>query len=243
MGSIGALTDASGNIPATYVYDSFGNQTSSTGSVFTSFRYTARELDGEAGFYYYRARYYLQGVGRFAGEDPLRFRVGKDFYLYASNSPVNAIDPFGLKTIVIIVYDTTDVLGKKITYGAHSAVYIENGGDPILYDPAGSYSSARKCGSGETCFESDADPDKFRRFQEGMGSTVRIFSFDTTRQQEAEMAKRIDDLGGRAPGFCTRGVSSVLSGIGPFKQLKRTFLPGSLADQLEKLQSQARPKE
>jgi YD repeat-containing protein len=45
LGSIGALTDASGNIPATYVYDSFGNQTSSTGSVFTSFRYTAREYD------------------------------------------------------------------------------------------------------------------------------------------------------------------------------------------------------
>ena len=33
LGSIGGLTDANGNIAATYVYDSFGNGTGSSGSI------------------------------------------------------------------------------------------------------------------------------------------------------------------------------------------------------------------
>src|SRR5207245_6041971 len=54
LGSIGGLTDANGNIAATYTYDSFGNLTASTGTVTNPFRYTAREYDAEVGFHYYR---------------------------------------------------------------------------------------------------------------------------------------------------------------------------------------------
>jgi len=45
LGSISGLTDANGNIAATYTYDSFGNLTASTGTVTNPFRYTAREYD------------------------------------------------------------------------------------------------------------------------------------------------------------------------------------------------------
>src|SRR5579864_3924098 len=44
---------------------------------------------------YYRARYYDPVVGRFTGEDPIRFAGSIDFYLYARNNSVTFNDPFG----------------------------------------------------------------------------------------------------------------------------------------------------
>jgi len=70
--------------------------TASTGSLVNPFRYTARESDAETGLYYYRARYYDPGAGRFLSEDPLRFRVGINHYRYVRNNPVNLTDPTGL---------------------------------------------------------------------------------------------------------------------------------------------------
>ncbi len=66
-------------VNSTYTYDSYGNLTASTGSLVNSFRYTDREFDSETNLYYYRARYYDSGAGRFVGEDPLRFRKSFDF--------------------------------------------------------------------------------------------------------------------------------------------------------------------
>ncbi len=96
LGSIVSLTDASGAIANTYSYDSFGNQTQSTGTVSNRFFFTAREAAAKTGLLYYRARYYDAGVGRFLNEDPVRFRGGIDFYSYAKNNSVNLIDPMGL---------------------------------------------------------------------------------------------------------------------------------------------------
>src|SRR2546428_8855864 len=95
LGSIIGLTDANGNIAATYTYDSIGTLTASTGTVTNPFRYTAREYDAEVGFHYYRARYYFQGAGRFASEDPMRFVEGPNLYRYARNKPVKFSDPLG----------------------------------------------------------------------------------------------------------------------------------------------------
>jgi len=118
LGSVTSLTNSTGSAAQTYTYDSFGNQTASSGSL-TSF-YTGREFDTETGLYYYRARYYDSQVGRFLSEDLLRFGVGAkllnarsgaihiiltpsalrgrsaDFYGYVSNAPVSNRDPLGL---------------------------------------------------------------------------------------------------------------------------------------------------
>jgi RHS repeat-associated protein len=96
LGSIAALTNASGNPVAGYLYDSFGRLAASAGSMASPFRYTAREFDPETSLYYYRDRYYDSSVGRFLAEDPLRFDGGNHFYLYVLNNPVNFIDPWGL---------------------------------------------------------------------------------------------------------------------------------------------------
>jgi hypothetical protein len=63
---------------------------------------------------------------------------------------------------------------------------------------------------------------------------VKTFEFDTTPEQEKQIAKNIEKQGGASGGHCALSVADAISGIGPFKDLKRKFLPGSLADQLAK---------
>ena len=84
-------------VKGSYVYDSFGNLTSSTSSSTNSFQYTGREFDSETGLYYYRARYYDPEVGRFMNEDPIGFSGGINFFAYVANNPINFNNPFGLK--------------------------------------------------------------------------------------------------------------------------------------------------
>ncbi len=95
LGSIQALTDATGLPAAAYVYDSFGNLFASAG-VTNPFRYTAREFDSETGLYYYRARYYDPSVGRFLSEDQAGFQAATNFYSYVGNRPTVLADPLGL---------------------------------------------------------------------------------------------------------------------------------------------------
>jgi RHS repeat-associated protein len=104
LGSVTSLTDSSGAIANTYTYDSFGNQSATTGTVVNPFRYTARELDSETGLMYYRARYYDPNTGRFLSEDPLSALGKLNFYPYVGNGPTGSVDPTGL---VDWVYNVT----------------------------------------------------------------------------------------------------------------------------------------
>ncbi len=104
LGSIASLTDASGQLTSTYVYNSFGSLTASTGATPNPYQYTGREFDSETGGYYYRARYYDPSVGRFISEDPIRFESGGiDFYTFADENPVINVDPSGQLVEVICV--------------------------------------------------------------------------------------------------------------------------------------------
>ena len=108
--SITSLTSTASTIAGTYAYDAFGNLSSYTGSLTNPFRYTGREFDSETGLYYYRARYYDSGIGRFASEDPIRFKAGVDFYPYVMNRPVTFSDPTG--TCLLQFDSVTNTLGK-----------------------------------------------------------------------------------------------------------------------------------
>jgi RHS repeat-associated protein len=95
QGSVVDLVDENGVVLNHFVYDGFGNRSGSTTAEFR-YGYTGRELDGETGLYYYRARYYDSSVGRFISEDPVGFAAGDtNLYRYVGNNSTNYTDPSG----------------------------------------------------------------------------------------------------------------------------------------------------
>ena len=123
LGGITSLMNGAGALAQTYGYDSFGKQTSSSGLLTNPFQYTGREFDPETGFYYYRARYYDQTVGRFLGEDPIGFFGGTaDFYAYVRDDLVNLIDPLGFRATKAATADCIASALKALLPGVHASV-------------------------------------------------------------------------------------------------------------------------
>lgn len=103
LGSVTALTDETGDVKKGYSYEVFGRIIEESGdtAIENSFTYTSRERDKETGIYYYRARFYYPGNGRFTQQDPAGYSAGLNLYRYVSNSPVSLIDPLGLYDIEV----------------------------------------------------------------------------------------------------------------------------------------------
>jgi len=97
LGSVTSLSDATGAIVQTYLYDTFGNKVSSSGSLVNPFQYTGREFDSETSLYYYRARYFDPSLGRFLSEDSSKENASGSTYMYVENSPVLFVDPSGME--------------------------------------------------------------------------------------------------------------------------------------------------
>jgi RHS repeat-associated protein len=95
LGSVAAITNSGGAVQDTYLYDAWGVTRRQTGFLANPFGYTAREF-GEAGQFFYRARYYRPSVGRFLSEDDPKQQDGPTAYAYVSNAPVRYTDPTGL---------------------------------------------------------------------------------------------------------------------------------------------------
>lgn len=128
LGSVRDLVNNSGAVVNHFTYDSFGQVVGSTGTVDTRYKFTGREYDGETGLYYYRARYFDPGVGRFIGQDPMGFGAGdSNLYRYVGNSPIGYIDPSGLEAEIYVHsgghwygHVAINVNGKVYTFGRYS---------------------------------------------------------------------------------------------------------------------------
>ncbi len=90
LGSVVLVTDANASVTGSAAYDPWGTR----GGGSELFGYTGRESGGP--FWFYRARYYDSGSGRFISEDPIGFDGGRNYYAYANGNPVLLRDPFGL---------------------------------------------------------------------------------------------------------------------------------------------------
>ncbi len=107
LGSVRALTDSSGGIVQTYLYDEYGVVTSTQGTITQPFGYTGEQRDGETGLVYLRARYYDPSSGRFMSRDPmagqLRLPGTLARYAYVEDNPVTDTDPDGYGKIGTVI--------------------------------------------------------------------------------------------------------------------------------------------
>ena len=102
-GSVRQLTDSTGTVTDTYVYDAWGNLISSTGNTENSYLYCGEQLDSTTGLYYLRARYMNPETGTFITQDTYAGTIfdptSLHKYLYANADPVMNIDPSGYNSI------------------------------------------------------------------------------------------------------------------------------------------------
>ncbi len=95
LGSTIALAGSTGSVETSYTYDPFGTTTKEGTASENATQYAGQEDEGN-GIYYDRARYYSPAAARFLSQDPTgQEGSGPNLYLYAGDSPTNAIDPYG----------------------------------------------------------------------------------------------------------------------------------------------------
>ncbi|MBX3001211.1 MAG: hypothetical protein KF893_21995 [Caldilineaceae bacterium] len=91
------VNTASGAIAQRMDYDSFGNVLTDTNPGFQPFGFAGGLYDAQTKLVRFGARDYDPQTGRWSAKDPLLFMPGEtNLYAYASNDPMNRIDPDGL---------------------------------------------------------------------------------------------------------------------------------------------------
>jgi len=99
LGSTVQLSGATGSITDSYLYDSWGNFLTSTGSTVNWLRFVGRSgyyYDTDLAAYYLRARFYDPVLGRFVSRDPLGVDASTNLFIYVENSPLGLFDPSGM---------------------------------------------------------------------------------------------------------------------------------------------------
>jgi RHS repeat-associated protein len=93
------LANTAGTLTDSYQFDAFGMPIATSGTTPNPFLYSGERFDSSLNLYHLRARYYNMLTGRFMTMNPFPGRIADPAtlhkYVYASNNPVNRIDPSG----------------------------------------------------------------------------------------------------------------------------------------------------
>jgi RHS repeat-associated protein len=95
LGSTSVIADSGGNKVGEMRYMPWGETRYTGSNIQTDYHYTGQREDAGIGLYYYNARWYDAGTGRFVQADSIA--DGFDRYAYVKNSPVQNTDPSGHK--------------------------------------------------------------------------------------------------------------------------------------------------
>jgi RHS repeat-associated protein len=120
-GSVRQLTSLAGAVTDSYNYDAFGNLLNSTGSTPNNYLYRGEQYDASLNLYYLRARFYNPATGRFLSRDPYHGHIGSPStlhkYAYASDDPVNRVDPLGLEDAIEVGGADSAIEDKAVQEG------------------------------------------------------------------------------------------------------------------------------
>ena len=103
LGSVMAVSDATGSLVEQMDYDSYGmpsffdtdgNELTQS-AIGNNILFTGREYDEETGLYNYRSRSMHPTIGRFMQKDKMAYIDGMNDYAYVLNSPTRYVDVFG----------------------------------------------------------------------------------------------------------------------------------------------------
>ncbi len=98
LSSNSVMTTSTGTIDSTMTYFPFGDCRNSQGEIATDRLFTGQRLD-DTGLYYYGARYYDAGIGRFISADTIVQSFSNpqtlNRYSYVTNNPLKYTDPSG----------------------------------------------------------------------------------------------------------------------------------------------------
>jgi RHS repeat-associated protein len=177
LGSVRAVTDASGEVVARHDYEPFGVEWEGEPSADTR-RFTGKERDSESGWDYFGARYYASPIGRFTSVDPVytwRENLSDperwNRYAYGRNNPVTNVDPDGKIAVPAIllgawaVYEVGSQIYDAYTLGATLTDPNATTGDKALaavgfgigvIAPGGGYGTAGKAAAGKVDDLADA---------------------------------------------------------------------------------------
>jgi RHS repeat-associated protein len=128
QGFTAGITDHAGQSIARYAYEPFGSELLSEGPPSNPFRQVGQfgVAQMPSGELFARARSYRPDLGRFLSIDPLALDGGDaNLYTWVDNSPVNFVDPEGMRGRVIYEPEIKDPKTKGTTTG----YYDPNTGD------------------------------------------------------------------------------------------------------------------
>ena len=102
-----AIVNGSASVRERYTYNPYGVFTKRSSSFGTTglvdidcpYLFTGRRYDDHSGIYYYRARFYDPGLGRFLGRDPIEYGFLKNLYCFVGDNPCRDVDPSGMIVI------------------------------------------------------------------------------------------------------------------------------------------------
>ena len=132
-----------GSVVATFKYDSYGNITSSSGSMAdkVKIRYRGYYYDDETGFYYLQSRYYDPSLCRFISADQyelvgmLSQTLGQiNLYAYCNNNPIMYTDESGEGIITALIIGL--IIGGIAVGGVYGGLNSSNTGWGLVGDIA-----------------------------------------------------------------------------------------------------------